>query len=107
LQLRGTLPPSRIGEISASYIGASQYSLFRKILESGPNHRPTKQGTAVSVGSLYPSRRRQTADAIHGRIQTIKNFQSRSRPERPILLRQSLEKPRGETACPYIAFESS
>jgi len=36
-----------------------------------------------------------------------KSFQSRSQRETPTHPRRSLEKRRGETACPYIGFESS
>src|SRR5438105_4343771 len=39
--------------------------------------------------------------------QAIRNSRSRFRPGTPALLRQSLEMRRGETACPYIDFESS
>src|SRR6476620_8741997 len=37
----------------------------------------------------------------------ITNFRSRSQPETPTLLRQSLEMRRGERAYPYTAFGSS
>ncbi|MEY2496565.1 MAG: hypothetical protein QOD12_121 [Verrucomicrobiota bacterium] len=43
----------------------------------------------------------------HREVQMVTNFRSRSRPGTPTRLPQSLEKQRGEMACPYTGFESN